>query len=123
MIGHTVSFAVTDIPMTDEQLDKAGGHILQLPVTLAAVVPVYNLSQVPKLRFSGATLADILLGKITKWNDPAIASDNPGVNLPETDIKIFPTFTGGGVGVRVMAEPLEGIARLQGCPYQLFRLA
>ena len=76
-------FGATDGPMTQEQLLAAPGKILHFPTVLGAVVPIYNLPGVSgELKFTGPLLADIFLGKITKWNDPAIAKLNPGVNLP-----------------------------------------
>ena len=82
---QTVFFGASDGPMTDEQLKAAPGAILHFPTVLGAVVPVYNLSGVTaELKFSGAVLADIYLGKITKWNDDAIAKLNAGVKLRST---------------------------------------
>src|SRR5713226_6182615 len=80
---QTVFFGATDGPMTNEQLLAAPGKILHFPTVLGAVVPVYNIPNVRnELQFSGPVLADIFLGKITKWNDPAIGKLNAGVNLP-----------------------------------------
>ena len=87
--NRTVFFGATDGPMTQEQLDAAPGKILHFPTVLGADVPVYNISGVEaQLKFSGPLLADIFLGKVTKWNDPAIAKLNQGVNLPSTDITV-----------------------------------
>src|SRR3989442_12427541 len=81
--NQTVFFGATDGPMTSEQLLAAPGKILHFPTLLGAVVPVYNISNVKaELKFTGQILADIFLGKITKWNDPAIAKQNGDVNLP-----------------------------------------
>ena len=94
---RTVFFGATDGPMTNEQLLAAQGKILHLPTVLGAVVPVYNvpgLSQ--ELKFSGPVLANIFLGKITKWNDPAITALNPGVNLPGSDIVVAHRSDGSG---------------------------
>ena len=94
---RTVFFGATDGPMTQEQLDAAQGKILHLPTVLGAVVPVYNvpgLSQ--ELKFSGSVLANIFLGKITKWNDPALAADNPGAKLPASDIVVAHRSDGSG---------------------------
>src|SRR3954466_11113876 len=86
---QTVFFGATDGPMTAEQLQNAPGRILHFPTVLGAVVPVYNLPNVAaELKFSGPVLADIFLGKITKWNDAAIVKLNAGVNLPATDITV-----------------------------------
>jgi phosphate transport system substrate-binding protein len=87
--NRTVFFGATDGPMTQEQLDAAPGKILHFPTVLGADVPVYNISGVDtQLKFSGPLLADIFLGKVTKWNDPAIAKLNQGLNLPSTDITV-----------------------------------
>src|SRR6186713_538290 len=82
--NQTVFFGATDGPMTEEQLKAAPGRILHFPAVLGAVVPIYNVEGPTDLKFNGQVLADIYLGKITKWNDPAIAKDNPGAKLPGT---------------------------------------
>jgi phosphate transport system substrate-binding protein len=95
--SETVFFGATDGPMTDEQLKAAPGPILHLPMVLGADVPVYNLAGLgSELKFTGSLLADIFLGKIKKWNDPAIAKVNPGVNLPATDITVVHRSDGSG---------------------------
>src|SRR3954465_9006107 len=87
--NQTVFFGATDGPMTQEQLQAAPGHILHFPTVLGADVPVYNIPGVDAdLKFTGPVLADIFLGKVTKWNDPALAKLNPGVQLPGTDITV-----------------------------------
>ena len=86
---ETVFFGATDGPMNEEQLKAAPGKLLHFPTVLGAVVPVYNIPNLKgDLKFSGPLLADIYLGKVTKWNDPAIAKLNPGVTLPATDITV-----------------------------------
>ena len=95
--NQTVFFGATDGPMTNEQLTAAPGRILHIPTVLGAVVPVYNIPNVTaELKFTGPVLADIYLGKITKWNDPAIAKLNPGVNLPGSDITVVHRSDGSG---------------------------
>jgi phosphate transport system substrate-binding protein len=95
--NQTVFFGATDGPMTNEQLQAAPGKILHFPTVLGAVVPVYNIPNVrQELKFSGAVLANIFLGKITKWNDPAIAKLNDGVQLPATDITVVHRSDGSG---------------------------
>jgi phosphate transport system substrate-binding protein len=85
--SRTVFFGATDQPMTPEQMQAAPGRVLHFPTVLGAVVPIYNLPGInQELKFSGPVLADILLGKITKWNDPALAKLNAGVTLPATDV-------------------------------------
>jgi phosphate transport system substrate-binding protein len=87
--NQTVFFGATDGPMTDDQLLAAPSKILHFPTVLGADVPVYNLPGVSaELKFTGPLLADIFLGKIARWNDPAIAKLNPGVNLPAMDITV-----------------------------------
>jgi phosphate transport system substrate-binding protein len=94
--AQTVFFGATDGPMTNDQLAAAPGKILHFPTVLGGVVPVYNVKDNPDLKFSGATLADIFLRKITKWNDAAIAKDNPGVKLPASDITVVHRSDGSG---------------------------
>ena len=93
----TVDFGASDVTMTDEQLAQAKVKVVALPTVLGAVVPVYNLPGVSKpLNFSGDVIADIYLGKISKWNDPRLAKDNPGVSLP--DKAILPVYRSDGSG-------------------------
>jgi len=93
----TVDFGASDPPMTDEEMQQAKVPVLHFPTVLGAVVPTYNLEGVSQaLNFSGETLSDIFLGKITKWNDPAVASANKGVKLPATDIVIVHRSDGSG---------------------------
>ena len=83
ILAQTVDFGASDGPMKDADLAKAPGKILHLPTVAGAVVVSYNLPGNPALKFDGETLANIYLGTITKWNDPAIAKLNPGVALPD----------------------------------------
>jgi phosphate transport system substrate-binding protein len=97
----TVDFGATDGPMNDEQLknfqDKRGSAILHFPTVLGAVVPTYNVPGVSgALNFTPDALAGIFLGKITKWNDPAIAGANKGVTLPANDIVVVHRSDGSG---------------------------
>ncbi len=94
--NQTVFFGATDGPMTSEQMLAAPGKILHFPTVLGAVVPVYNLEVQGDLKFSGETLAGIFLGKITRWNDPALARDNPGVSLPDVEITVVHRSDGSG---------------------------
>jgi phosphate transport system substrate-binding protein len=97
LTAQTVFFGATDGPMTDEQLKAAPGPIVHLPTVLGAVVPVYNIPGFTgDLKFSGPLLADIYLGKVNKWNDAAIARENPGVKLPATDIAVAHRSDGSG---------------------------
>lgn len=94
----STDFGASDAPMTDSQLQQAkGGELLHLPMTLGAVVPIYNVPGVNKpLVFSGPVLADIFRGQITVWNDPAIAKLNPGVKLPDAGITVVHRSDGSG---------------------------
>jgi phosphate transport system substrate-binding protein len=97
----TVDFGATDGPMNDDQLkafqDKHGFGILHFPTVLGAAVPTYNITGVSAaLDFTPDALAGIFLGKITKWNDPAIASVNKGVQLPAEDIVVVHRADGSG---------------------------
>jgi phosphate transport system substrate-binding protein len=97
----TVDFGASDGPMNDEQLkafqDKHGFGILHFPTVLGADVPTYNIPGVSAaLNFTPEALAGIFLGKITKWNDPAIAAPNKGVDLPNSDIVVVHRSEGSG---------------------------
>ncbi len=93
----TVFFGATDGPMTNDQIFAAPGRVIHLPTVLGGVVPVYNVPEVSsEIRFSGRVLADIFLGKITKWNDAAIRNVNPGLNLPNTDVTVVHRSDGSG---------------------------
>ena len=95
--AQTVFFGATDGPMTQEQTLAAPGKILHLPTVLGADVPVYNLPGVSgEIKFSGAVLADIFLGKVTKWNDPVLVKLNPAAKLPATDITVVHRSDGSG---------------------------
>jgi phosphate transport system substrate-binding protein len=97
LTNQTVFFGATDGPMTTDQLQAAPGKILHLPTVLGAVVPVYQLAGASaEIKFTGPLLADIFLGKVVKWNDPAIAKVNPGVKLPDTDITVVHRSDGSG---------------------------
>jgi phosphate transport system substrate-binding protein len=97
----TVDFGASDGPMNDEQLkafhDKHGFAILHFPTVLGADVPAYNIPGVSaELNFTQEALSGIFLGKITKWNDPAIAGPNKGVSLPANDIVVIHRSEGSG---------------------------
>jgi len=96
IIERTVDFGASDGPMTDEQLQKAPGPLFHIPTVLGAVVVTYNLPGNPKLRFTPDLLADIFLGKITKWNDPRLATANPGVKLPDQSLVVVHRSDGSG---------------------------
>src|SRR3954465_9458072 len=93
----TVDFGASDGPMTDEQLANSKAKIFHIPTVLGSVVPAYNIPGVSgELKFTGAVLANIFLGKITSWNDPAIAKENPGEKLPVMPIIVVHRSDGSG---------------------------
>ena len=96
ILEGTVDFGASDGPMSDESLAKAPGKILHVPTVAGAVAITYNLPGVNSLKLDGPTLADIYLGKITKWNDPAIAKLNGGEKLPATPIAVAHRADGSG---------------------------
>ncbi len=97
VLAQTVDFGASDGPMTDEQLSQAKTKILHIPTVMGAVVPAYNVPGVSgELRFTPEALAGIFLGKITTWNDPAIAKANPGVSLPNQSIIVVHRSDGSG---------------------------
>ena len=97
LTNQTVFFGATDGPMTQDQIFAAPGAVLHLPTVLGGVVPIYNIPGVDaQLKFTGRVLADIIMGKVAKWNDAAITSLNPGVNLPATDITVAHRSDGSG---------------------------
>ena len=91
-----VDFGATDGPMTDDQLASSKIKLLHIPTVLGAVVPIFNVTGVSDLKFSPDVLADIFLGKITNWNDPRIAKDNPGVKLPTENVTVVHRSDGSG---------------------------
>src|SRR5262252_5439448 len=96
IMEQTVDFGASDGPMSDENLSKAPGKILHLPTVAGAVVVTYNIPNNPKLKLDGPILANLFMGKVTKWNDPAIAALNPGTKLPSTDVVIVHRSDGSG---------------------------
>jgi phosphate transport system substrate-binding protein len=97
LLDHTVDFGASDGPMTDEQLADAKRKILHFPTVLGADVPGYNVPGVTaELKFTPQALAGIFLGKITKWNDPAITAANPSIRLPAEDIVVIHRSDGSG---------------------------
>jgi len=96
VLAGTVDFGASDGPMTDEQLAQAKTKILHIPTVLGADVPAYNLNVTGELKFTPAALAGIFLGKITTWNDPALAKANPTVKLPNDPIIVIHRSDGSG---------------------------
>lgn len=97
ILERTVDFAGSDNPMSNEQIAAASGKLLHIPTAIGAVVPAYNIPGVTgALKLDGATLANIYLGKIKTWNDPAIAKLNPGVNLAPIPVTVVRRSDGSG---------------------------
>jgi phosphate transport system substrate-binding protein len=97
--NRTVDFGASDAPLSEEQFEEANqqGEVEQIPWALSGTVPAYNVKGAPEnLKLSGEVIAGIYLGKITSWDDPAIAKLNPGANLPST--KITPVYRSDGSG-------------------------
>lgn len=96
ILSETVDFGASDGPMSDANLARAPRKLLHIPTVAGADVVSYNLPGNPQLHFDGPTLAGIFLGKIAKWNDPAIAGQNPGISLPNSDIVVVHRSDGSG---------------------------
>ncbi|HXS57295.1 MAG TPA: phosphate ABC transporter substrate-binding protein PstS [Hanamia sp.] len=94
--NKTVDFGASDAPMSDEELSKSPAPIVHIPTCLGAVIITYNLPDNPTLKLTPEVLADIFLGKITKWNDKGISDLNPGVKLPDLAISIVHRSDGSG---------------------------
>lgn len=94
--AKTVDFGASDAPLTPEELDAKG--LVQFPVVVGGIVPVFNVPGIPSgtMHLTGAVLGDIYLGKITKWNDAAIASLNTGIQLPDLAITVVRRADGSG---------------------------
>ena len=97
VIAGTVDFGASDGPMSDEQLKEAKAKILHIPTVMGAVVPAYNVPGISgEVKFTPEALAGIFLGKISKWNDPAITGPNPGVKFPDQSIIVVHRSDGSG---------------------------
>ena len=92
----TVDFGASDVAMKDEEIAAVDRGVALLPMTAGSIVLAYNLPDVPELQLSRQVYVDILLGKIKKWNDPAIASINPDAQLPDSNINVVYRSDGSG---------------------------
>ena len=94
--AKTVDFGASDMPLKPEVLAKSG--LMQFPTVIGGAVPTVNLKGIEpgELKLTGALLGDIYLGKVTKWNDPAIVALNPGVKLPDMAISVVHRSDGSG---------------------------
>ena len=94
---RTVDFGASDAPMSDSAMAAINNNVLHIPTEMGGVLPTYNLPDVSAtLRFTPEVLAGIYLGTITKWSDPRIAADNPGVKLPDLDVVVVHRSDGSG---------------------------
>jgi phosphate transport system substrate-binding protein len=114
MIDKILDFGCSDAPLNDEQLKQVkekGGEVVHIPVAMGAVVPIYNLAGVTKpVRFSGEALADIFLGKITRWNDSRLQElQEAGVTLPDRKINVVHRSDGSGTTF-IFAEYLSKVS-------------
>ena len=108
--AQTVDFGASDAFLSDKELAAAPGKLLHIPTVMGAVVVTYNLPGVPKgLKLKVDDVADIFLGKITKWNDPRIADDNQGINLPDKSIIVVHRSDGSGT-TSIFTDFLSGVS-------------
>jgi phosphate transport system substrate-binding protein len=108
--AQTVDFGASDKFLTDAELAAAPGKIIHIPTVMGAVVVTYNLPGVAKgLKLKSEDVADIFLGKITKWNDPRITDDNPGVKLPDQPIIVVHRSDGSGT-TAIFTDFLSGVS-------------
>ena len=91
-----VQFGASDVAMTDEEIAKVPNGVLLLPMTAGSIVLAYNIPDVGEVKLSQQNLIDIFLGKITNWNDPVLATDNPGVTFPDLPIQVIYRSDGSG---------------------------
>jgi phosphate transport system substrate-binding protein len=108
-----VDFGASDMPMTDEMLASSKVKLIHIPTVLGAVVPVYNVPGASDIRFSPDVLADIYLGQIANWNDPRIAKDNPGVQLPDLKIIVVHRSDGSGTSF-IFTDYLSKVSKVWG---------
>jgi phosphate transport system substrate-binding protein len=108
----TVDFGATDGPMSPDQMGAVQGEVVHFPTVLGAVVLTWNLPSLgaTQLKLDGATIADIFLGRITKWNDSRLAALNPGVSLPATDIIVVHRSDGSGTSY-IFTDFLSKVSR------------
>ena len=108
-IQQTVDFGASDVAMEDEEIEQVDRGVAMLPMTAGSIVLAYNLPDVEQLKLSRQVYTDILLGNITKWNDPAIAELNPDANLPDSNITVVHRSDGSGT-TGVFTQHLSAIS-------------
>jgi phosphate transport system substrate-binding protein len=110
MVG-TVDFGATDVPMSDAEMAQAASPIVHLPTVLGAVAVTYNLPQLKRpLQLAGPLLAEIFLGKVTRWNDPKIAALNVGAPLPHSEILVVHRADGSGTSY-IFSDYLTAVSK------------
>jgi len=110
ILERTVDFGASDGPMSDDNLARSPGRILHIPTVAGADVVTYNLPGNPTLNLDGPVIADIFLGKITRWNDPRIGSQNPAATLPDSDIVVAHRSDGSGT-TYIFADYLGSVSK------------
>ena len=97
-VQGTVDFGASDGPMSDAEIAAVEGNVVHLPTVIGAVALTYNLPMLggTRLKLDGALIADLFLGRITRWNDPRLAAANPGVSLPAEDVVVVHRSDGSG---------------------------
>ena len=110
ILAQTVDFGASDGPMSEDNLAKAPGKLLHIPTVAGAVVVTYNLTANPKLKLDGSVVADIFLGKITRWNDRGIAVLNPGAKLPDIDLVVVHRSDGSGTSY-IFTDYLSSVSK------------
>lgn len=108
LLSGTVDFIGSDLPLTDGEVAQISDGAISIPIAVSAIALAYNLPDVPDLKLSRTTSADIFLGKITTWNDPRIVADNPGVELPELPIRLVVRADASGESL-ILVEHLDRI--------------
>lgn len=110
LVNKTVDFGGSDAIMTDEDARTAGAPVLHIPTCVGAVVLTYGVPGNPEIKFTPDVIVDIFLGKIKKWNDPRIASQNAGVSLPALDITVVHRSDGSGT-TNIFSDYLSKVSK------------
>ncbi|MFM7577878.1 MAG: phosphate ABC transporter substrate-binding protein PstS [Microcystaceae cyanobacterium] len=108
-VKNTVDFGASDVAMKDEEIAKVKQGVLMLPMAAGSIVMAYNLPGVEGLKLSQANQVDIFMGKITQWNDPKLAKDNPDLTLPDSPITVVHRSDGSGT-TGVFTKYLEAVS-------------
>lgn len=111
VLAHTVDFGATDVPMTNEELATSSAAVEHIPTALGAVALTYNLPEIKTpLRLSGDVIANIFLGRITRWNDEKLKALNPNISLPERDILVVHRADGSGTSY-ILSDYLSSVSQ------------